>query len=194
MLCDASEAVAGSARRQRISSHPLLDTACDHEPPHQSIRVRDDDRARPYALCKAEHHAILMLRELVSCPANLSRRPNEIDSLDGSLSIQPHGGITLTARMRAYRQASRRVTSHLLRSAATVASVHGGPDRTHVGRARNESGYRLSYENLEAAVTPDITLGGYPDARPKPPVSSWARLHGTRGRARRRACRGLGSF
>jgi hypothetical protein len=111
--------------------------------------------------------------------------------LDGSLSSQPHGGITVTTRMRAYRQASRRVASHLLRSAATVACVHGGPDRTHVGRARNESGYRLSYKTLVRAVTPGITLGGCPDVRPRPPVSSWTTLHGTHGRWR--ACRGLGS-
>jgi hypothetical protein len=41
----------------------------------------------------------------------LADAQNGTSSIDGSLPIQPHGGITLTARMRAYRQASRRVTS-----------------------------------------------------------------------------------
>jgi hypothetical protein len=160
--------------RQLISSQPLLDTgmrrSCTTQCALQNRAPRNQDAAR------------------ISRRDNFSRGPDGTHSLDGSLSIQPHGGITLTTRMRAYRQASRRVPSHLLRPAATVACVHGGPDRTH-GRARNESGYRLSYKNSKGAVTPGITLGGYPDVRPKPPVSP---LHRTHAPARRQAFRGLG--
>jgi hypothetical protein len=86
-------------------------------------------------LAKQHQEIKIITAEYVSGAAR-SRRLILADgqtSVGGSLSIQPHRGITLTTRMRAYRQASRNIPFVTVRRDGGV--WHRGPDRTHVGRS-----------------------------------------------------------